>query len=174
MNLGNINVKNAAIGTWIVGAGLYWLASMPSSVVNAVSGVANSVSNAIWTVSGWVSSVASGLAPYVPDVVSSGLWAIWLSAPFAAPMIAWGFVWKKVSDALEIENAALKKITSFFGTFAWAVWAVALAGSSTMAAPILTLAGTGLWLYYWLKYGYKWIGYVGRKIKWWVSWVINA
>ncbi len=165
MKLPKINLKNTAIAGGLWYAGLYWLANMPSWLENGISSLANWVWEVVWTTAQATSNVLSNVnLPVIP--------AFWTAAPFIAPMIAGWWAWKKLTDAMDIQNKTLKNITSVAWVSAWALWAAAL--TWTAASPFLTIAWTWLWAYYWLKYWAKTIGWTWRILKWAYNWIKTA
>lgn len=141
----------------------------------------------LWSTAAYIATKTNDILSWTWNIINDTIWSwietLWMNipyagvaAPFAAPMIAWAYLWKKVSDMVWLDKKWQKIASSV--VWAW-IWG---ALSLSAAAPYLTwiAAATALWTpFKWTanKFGKTassvyggvvWL--VGGIVKWWAYW----
>jgi len=154
MNFSKKTVWTAAI----LGAWYLWAKEYVPEVAEATS-----------TIVGWVQWVLEYASEGINTATET---VIGTAAPFAFPMIAGGYLGKKVADSMKIEWDTMRRVASVAGIWAWASLWYAAAGS--FLAPALTVA----WAWYAGYKSFQGVRYITRKtiggVKWAINWVRTA
>jgi hypothetical protein len=124
--------QNAAI--WALSlAGIASLAHAPEQVWTVVWSTAGVVNGVLSSVGTALNTGISSLANSVP--VAQGF------APFAAPMLAGAYIWKKLGDIAGFERNSMKVLSTVVGWIAGATLA------TSVTAPYITALAAGKLIY---------------------------